>query len=156
MMGALCLALTIYHEARGEPIFGQKLVAEVVMNRVASPEYPDKICDVVIQTKQFSYIKEGNQITMPSEPEAWYDAMMLATEAINNYIDGLSYSSDPEMMFYHATYVKPHWSKNMRLTHHVGKHKFFSLRPTAIRQSPRPTIRKRGTVNGHITDTPRG
>ena len=29
----LCLALTVYHESRGEPQAGQYAVAEVVMNR---------------------------------------------------------------------------------------------------------------------------
>src|SRR3954453_10045701 len=44
-----CLALNVYFEARGEPEAGQYAVAEVTMNRVASPYYPDTVCDVVYQ-----------------------------------------------------------------------------------------------------------
>lgn len=154
MMGALCLAMTIYHEARGEPVFGQKLVAEVVMNRVASTDYPNKICDVVTQNKQFSYIGKGNKITMPDDPMAWRESMTIAIEAINNHIDGLSYSSDPKMMFYHATYVRPKWSKKMRKTHHIGKHKFFSTRPTAPKISLRPITKDRH--NERIAIAPSG
>tara|TARA_R110001592_G_scaffold236760_1_gene495345 strand:- start:2820 stop:3254 length:435 start_codon:yes stop_codon:yes gene_type:complete len=141
MMGALCLALTIYHEARGEPIFGQRLVAEVVMNRVASEKYPNDICQVVTQKKQFSYIGRGNKLTMPDDPISWYRATKVANRAINNYLDGLSFSSDTQMMYYHTKYVNPYWSETMRKTHSIGKHLFFSLRPTAIAQSIRPKRR---------------
>ena len=44
-----CLAKAIYFEARGEPVKGQQLVAQVVLNRVDSEYYPDTICDVVYQ-----------------------------------------------------------------------------------------------------------
>src|ERR1051325_5973846 len=44
-----CLALNVYFEARGEPEAGQYAVAEVTMNRVASPSYPDTVCEVVYQ-----------------------------------------------------------------------------------------------------------
>jgi len=156
MMGALCLAMTIFHEARGEPIFGQKLVAEVVMNRVASPDYPNKICDVVTQRKQFSYIGRGNKIRMPDDPEAWDESMGVALDAIKNYIDGLSYSSDPKMMFYHATSVRPTWAKKMRRTHYVGKHKFFSTRQTATKTSLRPILRKKDRTHERIDTVPSG
>ena len=46
-----CLAENIYFEARGEPLRGQYAVAEVTLNRVASPHFPDTICDVVHDTR---------------------------------------------------------------------------------------------------------
>src|SRR5262245_29861041 len=36
----LCLAENVYYEARGEPMAGQYAVAEVTLNRLASPYYP--------------------------------------------------------------------------------------------------------------------
>ena len=45
--GLACLALNIYHEARGESIEGQIAVSQVVMERVKSPKYPNTICEVV-------------------------------------------------------------------------------------------------------------
>jgi hypothetical protein len=44
-----CLTAAIYFEARGEPIIGQNMVAQVVLNRVESAYYPDTVCDVVYQ-----------------------------------------------------------------------------------------------------------
>ena len=48
-----CLSLNVYHEARGEPIQGQLAVAYVTMNRLVSGRYPDSICNVVWQDRQF-------------------------------------------------------------------------------------------------------
>ena len=42
-----CLAEAIYFEARGEPVEGQFAVAEVILNRVDSPKFPNSICTLV-------------------------------------------------------------------------------------------------------------
>ena len=36
-----CLSEALYFEARGESVKGQFAVAEVILNRVASPAYPE-------------------------------------------------------------------------------------------------------------------
>ena len=50
-----CLAKNIYFEARGEPIKGQIAVAQVVLNRLDSDDYPSNICQIVYQPNQFSW-----------------------------------------------------------------------------------------------------
>ena len=45
----VCLALNIYHEARGEPPEGQLGVGWVVLNRVDDPRFPDSVCGVVLE-----------------------------------------------------------------------------------------------------------
>ena len=52
---ALCLSSVIHHEARGEPREGQIAVASVVLNRVEDPRFPNTVCGVVKQPKQFSW-----------------------------------------------------------------------------------------------------
>ena len=52
----MCLALTIYYEARGEPTIGQYAVAEVVLNRAEKRDL--SVCDVVYQPGQFSGAKK--------------------------------------------------------------------------------------------------
>ena len=60
-----CLATAIYFEARGEPEHGQIAVAQVVLNRLKNPTYPNTICGVVYQNKthrnrcQFSFACDG-------------------------------------------------------------------------------------------------
>src|SRR3546814_11077239 len=46
-----CLAATIYHESRAEPLEGQLAVAEVVINRTQSPSFRRTICGVVTQPR---------------------------------------------------------------------------------------------------------
>ena len=46
----MCLALNLYHEARGESLAGNLAVGFVTMNRVADPRYPDTVCGVVKQS----------------------------------------------------------------------------------------------------------
>lgn len=42
-----CLAENVYYEGRGEPLDGQYAIAEVTVNRVAAPQFPDTVCGVV-------------------------------------------------------------------------------------------------------------
>lgn len=48
-----CLAKVVLHEAGNQSRTGQIAVAEVVMNRVRSPRFPNTICGVVMQRGQF-------------------------------------------------------------------------------------------------------
>ena len=60
-----CLATGIYFEARGESVKGQAAVAQVILNRVRNPAYPNSICGVVYQNEkwrhrcQFSFACDG-------------------------------------------------------------------------------------------------
>ena len=44
---ANCIAVAVYHEARGESLEGQIAVARVIMNRAASGKYPPTWCNFV-------------------------------------------------------------------------------------------------------------
>ena len=46
---ATCLALNMYHEARGQGIAGELAVSAVVLNRVNDKRFPNTICEVVKQ-----------------------------------------------------------------------------------------------------------
>lgn len=51
-----CLASAIYHEARGEPLEGQRAVYEVIHNRAKAKK--KSLCAVVKAPKQFSWYGE--------------------------------------------------------------------------------------------------
>jgi hypothetical protein len=53
---ANCVAVAVYHEARGESVEGQLAVARVIMNRAASGKYPSSWCATVKQPWQFSFV----------------------------------------------------------------------------------------------------
>lgn len=118
---ALCLALNVYHEARSENYDGQMAVAQVTLNRVASEKYPDSICDVVWQPRQFSWTHDGKSDT-PRDPVAWAIAENISRIAMEGH--GKTTLED-SVMFYHATYAQPYWSKLFVRTAQYGTHIFY-------------------------------
>lgn len=125
----LCLAMAVYFEARSEPTLGRFAVAEVIMNRVESPRFPDSVCAVVTQDLgpnkydcQFSFYCDGKPLT-PKEAQAWERAKAIAS-------DVLHVPDAPDVtggaLFYHTTGVSPSWSRKMSVTVEYGSHIFFT------------------------------
>lgn len=120
-----CLATNIYHEARGESRKGKIAVAEVVLNRVKSPRFPETVCGVVKQNKskkagrcQFSWYCD-------SQPDRYdTEAWRLAQEVLA----GIHEDPTGGALFYHAEYVRPAWSKRLALTARIGLHLFYTIR----------------------------
>ncbi|MDO9443397.1 MAG: cell wall hydrolase [Beijerinckiaceae bacterium] len=126
-----CLAQAIYFEARSEPEAGQAAVAQVVLNRVSSGLYPASVCGVVFQNRhrykacQFSFACEGKSLKI-TEAEPWRVAQRIAKEVLV----GKTYLSEVgAATHYHATYVKPGWSRRLKKTDKIGQHIFYKLRP---------------------------
>ena len=127
MTAAMCLALNIFFEARAEPLDGQLMVAEVTLNRVASKHYPDTVCDVVWQRKQFSWTHDGkhDDPTRMSylDREAWKDIKELAKEILDDPENRLFGTGATH---YHATYVEPYWASSLVVVGKSGKHIFYA------------------------------
>ncbi len=54
----LCLTMTIYAEARGEPVEGQIAVAAITINRTKDKGRPKSVCGVVSQKGQYTWNKK--------------------------------------------------------------------------------------------------
>lgn len=63
------LALCVEAEAGNQDLLGKRLVADVILNRVESPRFPDTIEGVISQKYQFTTYWDGSMdvITEPSE-----------------------------------------------------------------------------------------
>lgn len=127
----MCLALNIYHEARGEPLAGQIAVSEVVLNRVDSPQFPNTICNVVKQGEynntqpvlnrcQFSWWCDGKSDS-PTDIEEWDKAVNLANSLVHNNHLGITEGS----LYYHATSVNPYWAKYYEAVVTIDNHVFY-------------------------------
>ena len=116
-----CLAGAVYFEAQGEPIEGQLAVAEVVLNRAASGEYPSSICDVVTQPAQFSFVRDGRFPAIDRGSDAWRKAVAVAHIAAENLADTLS----SDVLWYHADYVAPSWGRRLGRVTQIGAHIFY-------------------------------
>ena len=119
MTPLLCMATAIYFEARGENLMGQRAVAQVVINRVEDSRYPDTVCDVVWETKQFSFTHDGKPEKM-YEVEAREKAMQVAEEALQG--NGLNITST----HYHSNKVMPYWKTHYKLDGRFGNHLFYT------------------------------
>jgi spore germination cell wall hydrolase CwlJ-like protein len=115
-----CLARNVYYEARGEPAAGQYAVAEVTMNRRASPRYPKTVCEVVYQKSAFSWTDFSVVLPAPGGAE-WERAQRIA-EAVY-YQKRLPTLQGA--LFYHAAYVQPDWSKERKRVTRIGQHVFY-------------------------------
>ncbi|WMT87892.1 cell wall hydrolase [Pelagibacterium sp. 26DY04] len=125
-----CLSTGIYFEARGESYRGQVAVAQTIMNRVEHPNYPDTICGVVYQNQhrrnacQFSFACDGIPDRI-NEPSAWAKAQEITQSVLNREI----YLTEvADATHYHATYVRPHWARNMDKVTQVGLHVFYKFK----------------------------
>ena len=116
-----CLAGAVYFEAQGEPIEGQLAVAEVVLNRAASGEYPRSICEVVTQPAQFSFVRDGLIPPIDRGSDAWRKAVAVAHIAAEHLADTLA----SDVLWYHADYVAPGWGRRLDRVTQVGAHIFY-------------------------------
>jgi len=84
-LDALCKM--VWAESRGEDGLGQRLVVHVVLNRIASPNFPDNLLEVLFQRNAFSPVHNGafnratpdekirqNVLTALSEPDHAHNA----------------------------------------------------------------------------------
>jgi len=114
-----CLAVNVYHEARGEPRLGQVAVAEVTMNRVASPQFPDSVCRVVRQDSAFSWTMSKRT----SRPTG--QARQQALKVAAGVYAGEQSPVVPGALHYHARGVDPAWARGRTPIRTIGRHIFY-------------------------------
>lgn len=121
-----CLTEALYFEARGESLKGQFAVAEVILNRVDSPDYPDSICGVVNQGTgrkyacQFSYTCDGLSDKV-HDRRSWSKLGRIAEVMIEDGPRELTGGAT----HYHTTAVNPSWAGRIPRTAAIGAHLFY-------------------------------
>ncbi len=118
-----CMALSLYHEGRGEGRKGQLAIAAVIMNRVRSKQYPDTICQVVWQHKQFSWTHTASRRHSVNDPKAWQQSLALT----RSFLERETETEVGNATHYHAASVRPYWISQGRLIARVGNHYFYVL-----------------------------
>ncbi|MFD1803948.1 cell wall hydrolase [Mixta tenebrionis] len=120
----LCLALNIYHEARGEPLKGQIAIASVTMNR-ANWDI-NQICPVVYAPKQFSWthLTKTAWRYPPGSDKSWQRAQQIAHQIINGELSDVTNGAT----YYHNQTVTPVWRNEFARTATIGSHVFYARR----------------------------
>lgn len=108
------LARIIYAEARGEPYTGQVAVGAVILNRVASPLFPNTVSGVIYQAGAFDAVSDGQINMTPNDT-----AKRAARDALNGW--------DPTggcLYYYNPRTATSKWmlSKTVHLS--IGNHAF--------------------------------
>lgn len=116
-----CLADNIYFEALTESEAGQIAVANVTMNRVKHPAFPNSVCDVVWEPKQFSWTHDGKS-DVPGSKNAYKEVYEIAKAVYDGNILDITEGST----FYHADYVNPSWNKVMTRVAKIDAHIFYT------------------------------
>jgi len=112
-----CLAGTVYFESKGESLAGQLAVARVVMARTASSRFPNSMCGVVYQRRQFSFVRNGRMPRIDKGHRNWRNAVAISKIAMND-----AWKSEVEgALFFHARYVSPGWrlKRMARIDNHI-------------------------------------
>ncbi|EEB71400.1 cell wall hydrolase [Phaeobacter italicus] len=121
-----CLAEALYFEARGESVKGQFAVAEVILNRVKSSQFPNSLCGVINQGTgrkyqcQFTYTCDGHEEVI-REKTAYERVSKVARLVMDGARTGLTDGAT----YYHTTAVRPRWSKAFTKTARIGVHLFY-------------------------------
>ncbi len=108
------LAKCVHAEARGEQYVGQVAVAAVILNRVASPDFPNTIAGVIYQPWAFTAVHDG-QINLEPNTSA-YNA---ARDAMNGW--------DPTygcLYYYNPEVATSKWIFSRQTVVTIGKHVF--------------------------------
>lgn len=116
---ALWLALNVYHEARDQPLIGQRAVAHVTLNRAKQKNLPIKT--VVLEPGQFSWTKHKKLGTIQTikEPEAFKNCCkaVLMAVLLPDVTNGSTH--------FHAKNIRPYWAKEFQKTKVIGDHIFY-------------------------------
>ena len=129
-----CLAKAVYYEAASESEGGQQAVAQVVLNRVAHPAYPNTVCGVVYQGSQrrtgcqFTFTCDGSLDRKPSAG-AWARALSVARRALSGQV----YAPVGLATHYHTTWVNPYWAPSLAHIGTIGAHRFYRWPAQAAR-----------------------
>ncbi|KPL67956.1 cell wall hydrolase [Erythrobacter sp. SG61-1L] len=127
-----CMTMAIYYEAATESDAGQRAVAQVVLNRVAHPAYPNTVCGVVFQGSerstgcQFSFTCDGSLARAPAR-KFWDRAQRVAMASLA----GSVYRPVGLATHYHTVQIHPYWADSLNNITTIGAHTFYRWRGAA-------------------------
>lgn len=154
-----CLAQAVWYEAASESEAGQRAVAQVVLNRVAHPNWPGSVCGVVYQGSerstgcQFTFTCDGS-LSRKARGASWDRARRIASEALS----GRVYAPVGHATHYHTLWVNPYWAAKLDHVGTIGAHRFYRNRGAAGEKGAF-TTRYAGFepgVSGRMTAPPAG
>lgn len=135
-MDRYCMAQNIYFESANQSFAGRLAVANVVMNRVDDLQFPNKVCDVIYQSKtrinwkgnevpirnkcQFSWYCDGLS-DEPVDSATWIKSLYIADLVLTGVYKDITEGS----LWYHANYIYPYWADELEYVTQIEDHIFY-------------------------------
>lgn len=135
----LVLAATLVGEAEGTDAQGKLAVAQVIMNRVASPKFPNDVTSVCLQHQQFSCWNDGSaRYRTMLDPQlytsevAWTQCFIAAVQAMFHLVPDVTGSADHYLNPVVTRRIRgdgtlPSWYDENKVTARIGDHVFLCL-----------------------------
>ncbi|WP_209020970.1 spore cortex-lytic enzyme [Evansella clarkii] len=108
------MAQAVYGEARGEPYVGQVAVAAVILNRIASPTFPNTASGVIFEPRAFTAVADGQIYMEPDET---------ARKAVLDAINGQDPSGNA-LYYFNPDTATSGWIWTRPQIKKIGKHIF--------------------------------
>jgi len=137
-----CLARAMFFESHRSSREGLVAVGSVVMNRVKSEEYPDTICGVVAQKKQFAPGVMTRKMNSKALPD-----VMAAADAV---LKGERHPKVGNAKFFHTAGLKFPY-KNMHYVLVAGGNAFYEKRSRGQRIRSQSQLAAEGRVENKAT-----
>lgn len=123
----VCLARTIYFEARGLGQRDMAAVGHVVLNRVEHADWPGTVCGVVrdggpTPPCQFSWYCDGR-----SDRPGNLTVYKLTVDVARKVLAGDIADPTGGANMFHNTRVRPRWTQVAKPTARIGPHRFYYL-----------------------------
>lgn len=115
-----CLMRAMYFESHRSSEEGLLAVGTVVMNRVADPRYPDTVCGVVGQPRQFA----SGVLTRPMSEQA---SLMRVGQAADRILAGHRHGGVRQAMHFHQAGLSFPY-RNMHYVLEAGGNAFYERR----------------------------
>lgn len=122
-LDVFCLAKNIFHEAGIEDRLGKYAVAQVTLNRMRHPGFPNTVCDVVMHRKQFSWANDLSVRWTHPSGQSWEESKQIAEQVL---VHGYRVRGLETAIYYHADYVNPFWKKAEAKITKIGTHIFYA------------------------------
>lgn len=125
-----CFIRAVYIESCSEGLKGQQAVAQVLVNRSLSQQFPESMCDIVAQRQgrvyQFPWMRERNKRELSLDKEI-IDEMTIYLASI--YVGGYTVPKLEKANYFKRCDVKgDSWWSSLRMVAKIGDHCFYSKR----------------------------
>lgn len=116
----ICLSMNIFHESRGEPVFGKYAVAQVTMRRARWNQ--KRVCTEVYRPHQFEWTRKGKLHPSKIDSNQWKVSLAIARTVLSGRMPK---DFSRGATHFHAVTIKPQWAYRLDRKVRIGNHIFY-------------------------------